>query len=189
MKKAHEGDTTKTKRSTTRYEIAKYWQQYHERFVIDIGEPSCFACGYWDMKWDMHSTAEECWNKAGLERAHIIATSIGGEDTPSNYLLLCPRCHVLAPMTNQRDWIIRWALTREKWLNQLLREFEEQFTALGGTNEDAALLTLTGKQELQTIYDELQMDSHPDNRGGSSSVAVLAMEVIRRNRNKLPKAA
>lgn len=175
--------------STTRYEIAKYWQQRHERFVVDIGEPSCFACGYWDVKWDRPSTAQECWNKAGLERAHIIARGIGGEDTPGNYLLLCPRCHALAPMTNQRDWMIRWAGTREPWLNRIMREFGEEFKALGGTDEDARLIAQTSKQELQDTWDELQADSHPENRGAFSSMAVLALEVARRNRNQLPKAA
>jgi hypothetical protein len=178
--------------STTRYQIAEYWCQHHDQFVIDLGEPSCFACGFWDSKWDQFSTPEECWNRAKLERAHIVGRSIGGPDTPSNYLLLCPRCHALAPMTNQRDWMLRWAETREKWITRLMREFKEEFRLLGGTDEDTRLVSEIPEAGWRAAWEDLQVDSHPENRCAASSIAVLVLEVARRlevaNRYQ-PKAA
>ena len=91
-------------RKTTRFQIAQYWAQNWTtetaKFVVDLGEPSCFACGYYDEDWDERLDIAERWNKSGLHRAHIIADNIGGKDEPENYLLLCEHCHIQAPMTN-----------------------------------------------------------------------------------------
>jgi hypothetical protein len=175
--------------STMRYQIAEYWCEHHDRFVIDLGEPSCFACGFWDARWDRYHSPEERWNRARLDRAHIVGRSIGGEDVPSNYLLLCPRCHALAPMTNQRDWMIRWAETREKWLTQLVREYAEEFRRLGGTDEDARLAGEAGEAGWRAAWESLQADCHPDNRAAISTAVVIALEVARQNRASLLKAA
>lgn len=175
--------------NTTRYQIAEYWNKHHDQFVIDLGEPSCFACGYWDEKWDRPIKPEDRWNRAKLERAHIVARSIGGEDVPSNYLLLCSRCHVLAPMTNKREWMLRWVETQEGWMNRLVREGVEEFRRLGGTDEDARLVIQAGKQEWLDVWNELKIDSHPENRCALSSMAVFALEVARQNSSSLPKAA
>lgn len=39
----------------------------------------CFACG---------------WHSENLERAHIVARSLGGSDSADNIHLLCPTCHM-----------------------------------------------------------------------------------------------
>jgi hypothetical protein len=64
---------------------------------LDRSKPQCFAC---QLRFDD-------WRR-GLERAHIVAASSGGDDTASNYVLLCSDCHLDAPMTNHVDWMLEW---------------------------------------------------------------------------------
>jgi hypothetical protein len=109
-----------------RFEIAKYWAGQERRFVLDIGEPACFACFYWDPKWDQNEIIERRWNESGLERAHVIAAVDGGSPTVDNVLLLCRRCHVDAPMTTLRTLMLQWTLNREKWLQWSMRKIQNQ---------------------------------------------------------------
>lgn len=64
---------------------------------LDRTKPQCFAC---------HASFDD-W-RIGLERAHIIASSAEGPDTPANFVLLCSSCHMDAPMTNREDWMLEW---------------------------------------------------------------------------------
>ncbi len=34
--------------TTSNFEVAKYWSEREPKFVIDINEPACFACGYYE---------------------------------------------------------------------------------------------------------------------------------------------
>jgi hypothetical protein len=87
------------------YAIALHWRSQpleRERlpYVVDIGEPSCFACGWYPSDWDREKDLRKRWSQAGLERAHIIARSMGGSNRePGNFVLLCKECHPKAPMT------------------------------------------------------------------------------------------
>ena len=63
----------------------------------DIDFPECFACSQpvrskSNFK-DRVKNWRDVWNKASLERAHIIPHSKGGESIPSNLVLLCKDCH------------------------------------------------------------------------------------------------
>lgn len=58
---------------------------------------------------DWAEAHERCWRcarKTRLERCHIIPHSRGGEDTPSNLVLLCKKCHLENP--NITDTEIMW---------------------------------------------------------------------------------
>lgn len=58
---------------------------------------------------DWAEAHERCWRcarKTRLERCHIIPHSRGGEDTPSNFVLLCKKCHLENP--NITDTEIMW---------------------------------------------------------------------------------
>ena len=75
---------------TTIPEIVDYWAKH-------TGE-----CG---LSVDFAEAHEQCWRcdcQRSLERCHIVPTSLGGEDTPSNFVILCKRCHLETPM-----WRIR----------------------------------------------------------------------------------
>jgi hypothetical protein len=99
-----------------RFEIAEYWSAKEPRFVGDLGEPSCFACHYWDETWDTHSSIVKRWEASGLERAHIVAAADDGRPTLENLLLLCRRCHIEAPMVTIPSVMIDWALHRQDWI-------------------------------------------------------------------------
>jgi 5-methylcytosine-specific restriction endonuclease McrA len=70
--------------------------------LMDVGEPCCFACGWW------HAACPDgCTH--GLERAHVVPHSKGGSDTdPTNFALLCETCHHDAPSTTDAEWFWHW---------------------------------------------------------------------------------
>jgi hypothetical protein len=70
--------------------------------ALDAGEPSCFACG-----WFNEDTLDPLVG-SGLERAHAVPRSIGGSNEPSNLALLCKHCHLEAPDTADAAWFWRW---------------------------------------------------------------------------------
>lgn len=62
-----------------------------------------------DISVDWSEAEEYCWNCGSpkeLTRCHIVARSIGGQDTPSNFVVLCRRCHEEAP--NVSDPRVMW---------------------------------------------------------------------------------
>jgi len=86
----------KRRTKTTKKQIAEYWIENNTVSELDLHFDWCDA-------------EDWCWNCASvkgihLERCHIIPHSLGGEDTPSNYVLLCKDCHAEAPnTTNPKD--------------------------------------------------------------------------------------
>ena len=99
-------------------QIFDYWKDRLGQlgFVIDWGEPSCWACRFhygtkYDIKrsdvgWD---TILHCWSKIPLQRCHIIPRSLGGTDDVSNLFLMCRECHDLAPNTSIPAIFFEWA--------------------------------------------------------------------------------
>jgi len=140
-------------------------------------EPACFACGY-EVGW-------KSWNKTRLERAHIIAHSIGGSDNdPNNFLLLCRKCHAAAPMTNMREPLLEWVANRPSFLSTLVRDMEAAFTAYGVTKEQ--LEEVIAKDPafkadpnafLTSIADRYQADFHSHGHFHETAFACLAMHV------------
>lgn len=99
----------------THEEIATYWYcralPGSDDYVplIDLGEPECFACGWCRTEQVTSKKAlKKRWK--GLERAHVLARSLGGADAVENIILLCERCHKESPDTAdpQRFW--RWVI-------------------------------------------------------------------------------
>jgi len=157
---------------TSRFAIAQYWCALDE-FVSDLGEPSCFACGFYKPSWDKHAKISKRWEESKLERAHIIADSLGGEDAPHNLLLLCPTCHIEAPMTNEPKWILLWARKRENFRNKQHRQVMEEYMRMGG---DVAKITTIPLEEYKNLFDTLGIASHPENSyTAPSNLAVLLL--------------
>lgn len=111
------------------WEIYKAWAEIdfkglEEKELQDCGEfPNCFACGFeFRIKKEyVNSSCENKWNNAyGIEKAHIIPYSLGGYNTPLNYLLLCSKCHVEAPDIKDRRIILNWCNNHEFWINSTL---------------------------------------------------------------------
>ena len=106
-----------------RYVIALHWFERESRFVDDLSEPRCFACGDTIREPLSNETIPMRWARCGLERCHIIAASIGGSLEPSNFLLLCHECHVEAPMTADAKFLLDWAKEHPSALACMFRDF------------------------------------------------------------------
>ena len=108
----------------SKYQIASYWASKEgyarwpsNRCVMDVGEPACMACGYYRESWDNGKVAAR-WERAHLQKAHIVARSAGGADSPENFVLLCDRCHAAAPMTVVDRDMIAWCDRRQSRFDQ-----------------------------------------------------------------------
>src|SRR5262245_26597388 len=95
----------------TRSEIFEHWKKRLIKlgFLIDWGEPSCWACGFhYDDKYDIrHSDVSwkvllKGWERIPLQRCHIVPRSLGGSDKAHNLFLMCRECHDTAPNTSVR---------------------------------------------------------------------------------------
>ena len=130
-----------------RWVIADYWGDTevacgrHPRaweFVIDLGEPACFACGWYVESWQTYPdvSAERAWNGArGLERAHLIPRARGGPGLVDNLVLLCKSCHVAAPDYRDPRYMLEWMVRRPSWLTLMFDELFPELTPLGLTLE------------------------------------------------------
>lgn len=103
---------------TSKKEIVDYWFS-----IVD-------ECG---LSVDASEAHERCWRcgyKRSLERCHIIPNSLGGEDTASNLILLCHRCHLENPnIANKEimwDWLRAYSTTLYDtfWVKQGMKEYE-----------------------------------------------------------------
>jgi hypothetical protein len=104
--------------------IAKYWkdEKCHEFFgyFMDWGEPSCWACGKWNEKYDMDlnnvKDVFSSWNKHPyLDRCHIMARALGGCNCEANLALLCKDCHKASPDTKNIHLFANWVRNRKKF--------------------------------------------------------------------------
>lgn len=101
---------------TSKEEIVDYWFS-----IVD-------ECG---LSVDAAEAHERCWRcgcEKSLERCHIVPDSFGGEDKPSNFVLLCHRCHLENP--NVTDPEIMW-----DWLRAYGTSFYDTFWAIQGMKE------------------------------------------------------
>ncbi len=123
----------------TKTEIAEYWCSVagHARWpgaMVDLGEPACMGCNWFCVSWDK---AKKPWEAAkGLERAHIVAASIGGSSAPSNFVVLCQLCHEEAPMTSDAALMFRWLDAREDNAMRQSRMVLQELSRLGIKAED-----------------------------------------------------
>lgn len=109
----------------SKWEIAQHWVNSPDRSTFaprmyDLGEPCCFACGWYSERWDK-VTPQASWQRATLDRAHIVPASLGGADTASNLLLLCGPCHQESPDWPDPQEMARWIAARP---SRRSKEFE-----------------------------------------------------------------
>lgn len=119
-------------------QVFEYWKEriFEKGFFIDWGEPSCWACGEsWNGRYDIknpnasHEKILNAWEKAPLQRCHIVPASLGGTDDESNLFLMCKQCHDLAPNTSFPEIFFQWARNQSniKRFNQEMQECLEIF--------------------------------------------------------------
>ena len=103
---------------TTHHEIVDYWARNEDECGLSVdwaeAEKLCWRCAH----------------KRLLQRCHIIPRSLGGDESPSNLVLLCAQCHAEAP--NVADPAFMWAWLRAHavpfygtyWQQRGIREYE-----------------------------------------------------------------
>ena len=91
------------------FEIIDYYEEEAIPVIFDWGEPECWACGkfnekiYDNPKYDELISGKNLmriWDLPEvkyLQKAHIISRMLGGKSIPSNYFLLCKKCHQESP--------------------------------------------------------------------------------------------
>lgn len=94
----------------TKWAVVKYWAASplgHEAFAphLNADSPCCFACGWFSERWTEGRSAQRAWERATLERAHIVPAALGGSSEANNIILLCPACHRESP-----DWHDPWEM-------------------------------------------------------------------------------
>ena len=121
-------------------------------FLIDWGEPSCWACGFhYDAKYDIRRSDASwdeilsCCEKIPLQRCHIVPRSLGGTNEVSNLFLMCRECHDRAPNTCMPDVFFSWAKSQSSWSRELskLREAFESFGIDASVQESYCELILS----------------------------------------------
>jgi hypothetical protein len=132
-------------------EVLRYWYERQKdptpvRLFIDIGEPTCWACDYfWWGRHDVGSSAatwSECvkaWKAAPLQRCHIVPSSLGGTDDPSNIFLMCAECHDLAPCTSVPDVFFKW-VEKQSFYNRESAIFKRSLEDFGIDIEDESVM-------------------------------------------------
>lgn len=75
-------------------------------------------------KWPLLDPATDCWacrEDFDIERAHVRARSRGGSMRPSNFFLLCHRCHKNQPDCASAKDQVEWLLNQEPYSVGLAR--------------------------------------------------------------------
>jgi hypothetical protein len=103
---------------TTHREIVEYW----------VGHQT--ECG---LSVDWAEAEQVCWrsaHKRKLQRCHIIPRSLGGDEGPSNLVLLCAQCHSEAPNVADPEFMWVWLRAHAApfygtyWQERGIREYE-----------------------------------------------------------------
>lgn len=121
---------------------AKVFQYWKERlikkgFLVDCGEPSCWACGEsWNGKYyvkncNNYSSKKilTAWEKAPLQCCYIVPLKLGGTEQESNLFLLCKQCDDFAPKTCKPEIFFEWARIQNiiKRFNEEIQEYLDDF--------------------------------------------------------------
>ena len=160
-------------------------------------------CDYWfsrvnesDLSVDASEALERCWrcgSKRRLERCHIIPRSLGGEDIPRNYVLLCKRCHLENPNVYDPEIMWDWLKAYKEpyyntfWINRGLEEYERIYKSK--FKDDIAIFNdfITDKEVKEILGEDI--GSYATHHFGqaylnSSTIAGLMRILIKKLREK-----
>jgi 5-methylcytosine-specific restriction endonuclease McrA len=177
--------------ATRKAAIAEYWLGTQEgrmrlpenRALADLGEPSCFACGWMAADPDAEPTLWTVWNHASLQRCHLVPRALGGADDPSNLLLLCARCHGEAPDVGDPGYMLRWVGAHESWGAMLARELRAAMQLAGLSDDMIALANERFLSDGQWILKSAMADWAVPVAGRFTyaTLAACAVEMVRRS--------
>lgn len=130
----------------TKWQLAQHWIDSPERetfapMLQDVAAPCCFACDWHSERW-LKATPKASWERATLERAHIVPSSRGGSDDASNVILLCAPCHRDSPDWHDRTEMARWIAGRPDRASKEVEEFSDWCDALKQVPEFKGLLAM-----------------------------------------------
>lgn len=144
---------------------ASLWQDY--------GEACCMACGkqidggYEGIKI-IDPLISETKARQRLEKAHIIAKSLGGAYTVDNLVVLCKRCHKLSPDTIHPE--IFWVWMYDKITNCFFgvdcRDIDNTFDILVRTNKFDLDINKIGMHGVGDNYENSLMGTLSEYLGG-----------------------
>ena len=121
----------------TNFDVAEYWLTTKEVLALnlikacDLGEPTCFACGYYAKFWDEVRDIQERWNKARLDKAHLTPWSLGGRNDATNIVLLCERCHQKSPDYIDPLEMLNWMKNKKHWMKENAENAIDEICLLG----------------------------------------------------------
>lgn len=145
--------------------------------VNDWGEPECYACGHSAIDYS-HMEDNERYNQAlgeddglkyiysrkdvkhNLQLAHIRPKALQGEDIPSNFVLLCPRCHRDAPDILNRKLFLSWIYGRRKEGTIYVRCREKAKIILHDAYGMNDFYALTLMKNASTALDRTKVNTH-----------------------------
>jgi hypothetical protein len=164
--------------ATTRLAILRHWSPWLAEHGIESDEPSCWACGYfWWWRHSNYRTAEAGWNKAPLNKCHIIADSLGGPDSPENLFLMCNECHDRAPNTSSRDAFLKWAIAQRNgpnnWANRQVRELTDALSDAGLAAMDSDDLSALMRARPFRDWCQNNMALHRSRKGAQLTFATV----------------
>lgn len=117
---------------------------------------------YIDASQEVERLTRTCWacgavGKRLKTRAHVIAKSQGGQDTPDNYFLLCDVCHDEQPDGLSREIQEKWLLTRENQLTllcQVALGFHKELCKVRPETTVESWMNKMGSRKIQKIIAE-----------------------------------
>jgi HNH endonuclease len=166
-----------------KYAIAAYWAEREMGFVYDIGEPSCFACGWYNPRWHTYGNPPNCtdlvsiWRETrGLEIAHLKPHSLGGSVAVDNLVLLCVECHLDAPDFADPSYMLAWMRNRDSYVGRqltFLQDAIKTFRPDGLNADEIAKITKTLDDDVSGLsgYANENCTLHP---GGSAVATYLS---------------
>lgn len=127
--------------------IASYWRdKSYDLFdyAMDWGEPSCWACDYWNEVYPDVNESDEgekgifmYWNKHRyLQRCHIVPKSHGGCNCEANLVLMCRECHKESPDTKSPKSFLTWIKNRKSWIYYRTQKLTEAISNMEYEIED-----------------------------------------------------
>ena len=132
-------------------DIVSYWEKI--KYEGDLG-----------VDWaDAHERCWRCGCEARLQKCHITPHSIGGEDKPSNLVLMCCRCHKEAPNSNDEEMIWDWIKATKIpyydifWSYRGLQEYEKIYNKKFGADfgeNPPTIPKASMKKMVETAFDK-----------------------------------
>lgn len=177
---------------TRKSAIAEYWlgtAEGRDRLPgntarYDCGEPACFACGWIATAAEEPPTTWSVWDRASLQRCHLVPHALGGADAPANLVLLCGRCHAEAPDVGDARYMLAWINDHPSW-GELVVTTCEQMLALHQISEDEVIaFNQQGSRAALDVYVSLLRGwSIPvGGKFSYTTLAACAVEAVRRRR-------